>query len=254
LSVGNDRPRRTLARLVGAFLALQLCLPAAAQTRVPGGEPIPLPQRRPPGLTPPVQSEPPTPVREPERPAGPPACFGEFARRGGLALPPPPQTSVEGCAIEDPVTFRSIAMPDGSKVELDSAVTLRCVFALEVLAWVRDDIGAALASETAKLAAITSVGGHECRSRNRVVGAFLSEHATGNALDLGGLRLGDGRKIGLTNADGATRALRETLHKSACARFMTVLGPGSDSAHKDHIHLDLRQRKRDFKMCQWSLD
>ncbi len=66
--------------------------------------------------------------------------------------------------------------------------------------------------------------------------------------------LQDGRIIRLTEPDGATRALREAVQQSACRRFRTVLGPGSDSAHKDHIHLDMRQRNRDHRICQWTVD
>ena len=32
---------------------------------------------------------------------------------------------------------------------------------------------------------------------------------------------------------------------------MTVLGPGSDGHHETHIHLDLAERRNDYKICQW---
>jgi hypothetical protein len=38
-----------------------------------------------------------------------------------------------------------------------------------------------------------------------------------------------------------------------CARFSTVLGPGSDGYHEDHIHLDLMERHNDYRICQWSV-
>ena len=40
---------------------------------------------------------------------------------------------------------------------------------------------------------------------------------------------------------------------AACDRFTTVLGPGSDSYHETHIHLDLAQRYRGYRMCQWDV-
>ena len=82
----------------------------------------------------------------------------------------------------------------------------------------------------------------------------LSEHATGNALDLAGLRLDDGRDLSLAGKDAATRSMREGVRTSACARFKTVLGPGSDASHKDHLHLDMRQRPRDYRICQWTIE
>jgi hypothetical protein len=32
-----------------------------------------------------------------------------------------------------------------------------------------------------------------------------------------------------------------------------VLGPGSDSHHEGHIHLDLIERRQGFRMCQWDV-
>ena len=42
------------------------------------------------------------------------------------------------------------------------------------------------------------------------------------------------------------------LH-SVCARFSTVLGPGSDWYHEDHIHLDLMERRNNYRICQWNV-
>ena len=39
----------------------------------------------------------------------------------------------------------------------------------------------------------------------------------------------------------------------ACARFTTVLGPGSDGYHEDHIHLDLAERSHGYRICQWNV-
>jgi len=40
---------------------------------------------------------------------------------------------------------------------------------------------------------------------------------------------------------------------SVCTRFSTVLGPGSDGYHEDHIHLDLAERRGNYKICQWNV-
>jgi outer membrane biosynthesis protein TonB len=49
------------------------------------------------------------------------------------------------------------------------------------------------------------------------------------------------------------KPLRESLRKSACARFTTVLGPGSDGYHEEHIHLDLAERHNNYRICQWDV-
>ena len=49
------------------------------------------------------------------------------------------------------------------------------------------------------------------------------------------------------------RELRESVLHSACTRFPTVLGPGSDGYHEDHIHLDLMERRGNYRICQWNV-
>jgi hypothetical protein len=51
----------------------------------------------------------------------------------------------------------------------------------------------------------------------------------------------------------AARELREKFHASVCARFTTVLGPGSDWYHEDHVHLDLAERRSGYRICQWEI-
>ena len=49
------------------------------------------------------------------------------------------------------------------------------------------------------------------------------------------------------------REVRESVLHSVCARFSTVLGPGSDWYHEDHIHLDLMERRNNYRICQWNV-
>ena len=49
------------------------------------------------------------------------------------------------------------------------------------------------------------------------------------------------------------REQREAVLHSVCARFTTVLGPGSDWYHEDHIHLDLAERRSGYRICQWNV-
>ena len=51
----------------------------------------------------------------------------------------------------------------------------------------------------------------------------------------------------------APRGQREAVLQSVCARFTTVLGPGSDWYHEDHIHLDLAERRSGYRICQWNI-
>lgn len=137
---------------------------------------------------------------------------------------------------------------------LDSAVTIRCTLALEIASWIREDLSEIAKQHGAELIQLNGVGGHACRMRNAQPGAPVSEHASGNAFDLQALTLADGRAIRLNGADPGTKALREEIRNSACARFRTVLGAGSDSFHGNHLHLDMRQRSRGASLCQWQIE
>jgi hypothetical protein len=43
------------------------------------------------------------------------------------------------------------------------------------------------------------------------------------------------------------------MKTAVCNRFATVLGPGSDGYHEDHVHVDLAERAGGYRMCQWDL-
>ena len=157
------------------------------------------------------------------------------------------------CAIADGFTLRAIKLADGKEVSLGGGVLVRCAFAASVAQWVREDVAPRLAQDGAALQALSGVGGLECRTRNHQPGAKISEHARGAALDLRVLTTSAGAKD-LTKADAATKALRLDMKRTACARFTTVLGPGSDSFHTDHIHMDMAERRNGYRMCQWEIE
>ena len=92
----------------------------------------------------------------------------------------------------------------------------------------------------------------ECRGRNRVPGAKISEHGKANALDVRALKLANGKAIELTDVN-VDKAFREDLRKTACGRFSTILGPGSDGYHEEHIHFDLIERRNNYKICEWDV-
>jgi hypothetical protein len=80
----------------------------------------------------------------------------------------------------------------------------------------------------------------------------LSEHGRANALDVRGLKLANGQSLSLTDR-GVARDVREKVLGSVCGRFTTVLGPGSDGYHEDHIHLDLAERRNGYRICHWEV-
>ena len=156
------------------------------------------------------------------------------------------------CARFDMVRLDRIVMPDLKLVTVTPPPSLRCSMAEAVAEWVRDDVGAMAAELGAPVAAISGFDSYECRPRNNIPGATLSEHGKGNALDVGAVKLRNGATFSLTDPL-VSRTFREQMRVSACARFTTVLGPGSDSYHNEHIHLDLAERSGGYRICQWNV-
>jgi hypothetical protein len=155
--------------------------------------------------------------------------------------------------VSDAIRLEAIVLEDGSRVALTPAATLRCEMAEAIVHWVREDVAAAVQAFGSPLRSLDNYASYHCRGRNNIVGAKLSEHGRANALDIRSIRLGDGRQLGLTDPH-VERDFRERMKRSACDRFSTVLGPGSDGYHEDHVHVDLQERRRGrFAMCRWDV-
>ncbi len=156
------------------------------------------------------------------------------------------------CGAADAVRLNEIILPDQSKVAVTPPGTLRCPMAEELAHWVRDDVAPTVVKLGAPLRVLDNFDSYECRGRNRVRAAALSEHGQADAIDVRAFKLADGRAIGLTDIH-VEKDWRDAMRSSACARFSTVLGPGSDRYHEEHIHLDLASRRNGYKLCEWDV-
>jgi len=156
------------------------------------------------------------------------------------------------CGGEDMIELEAVLIEKGKAIEIKPAPKLRCEMAEQLALWVRDDVATRVAKSGMTLASVETYDDFSCRGRNRVSGARLSEHGKGNAVDIRSITFTDKKSASLTDKTFA-RDVRTDLRASACARFTTVLGPGSDGYHEEHIHLDLIQRRGGFRMCQWDV-
>ena len=168
------------------------------------------------------------------------------------ASPVPRLVGPGACGGGDMTELKAVMLADGTSVDIRPAPVLRCAMAEQLAIWLREDAASLLAPLGSTLRSVENFDSFECRGRNRVVGAKLSEHGKGNAIDIRAFGLADGRAIGLTDT-AVAGGLREELRDSACRRFTTVLGPGSDGAHEAHVHLDLAERRNDYRICQWDV-
>ncbi|MDB5617604.1 extensin family protein [Tardiphaga sp.] len=250
----DQRPIAALALV----LAILICAgPAQANLTARG---VPLPKPRPTEAPLPPQPDQPAASERPaaEKPAAeakPPelsAC--RLALTDAIAIAPsvPDIKGPGACGGPDMVHLEAVVLPDRTRVPLKPGGTMRCSMASAVADWIRTDMAPMAAALGTRLVELDNFDSFDCRGRNRVVGAKMSEHGRANALDIRGLKLGNGQSIALTER-GTPRELREKVLMSICTRFSTVLGPGSDGYHEDHIHLDLAERRGNYKICQWSV-
>src|SRR6202043_3437946 len=132
--------------------------------------------------------------------------------------------------------------------------TLACPIVSVLDRWLADSVQpAAMRWFGARVVEIKQISAYSCRGMNGNSRAHISEHAFGNALDIAAFTLADGRRIsvkdgwrGLSEEQGFLR----DVQAAACQHFTTVLAPGSNVYHYDHIHVDLMRRASRPIICQ----
>lgn len=211
---------------------------------------IPLPRPRP-VLPMTDMPDTPQPPAQPAAPAEPSACQIKLQEIAVIEMLPP-IVGPGDCGGEDLVRLLAVVLENAQRVPLVPPAILRCPMATEFAGFVRDDIAPVVAGLNNAIATIDNYDSYACRGRNRIPGAKLSEHGRANALDIRGFRLANKVMAGLTDP-AFSRKFREDVRRAACARFRTVLGPGSDGYHEGHIHLDLAERRNGYRLCQWEV-
>jgi hypothetical protein len=233
---------------------------AAAIIAAPIGIPIPRPKPRSGGRPAPQISEKPWPREYGRWPAAEvqaarASCMDILASRDMIWRPDEPIGGPGGCGTAAP-----IAVSEVSGVRINPPATVNCDFAAALGDWIDGTLQpAAMKAFRAPVTEIRNASSYACRRRNNARSGKLSEHAKANALDVASLAFADksevtvkGQSTGLLQTIGFSRAggFLKTVRKDACKYFNTVLGPGSDPFHKDHMHLDLMKlRPGRFKLC-----
>jgi hypothetical protein len=139
-------------------------------------------------------------------------------------------------------------------VAVKPAATLACPIVSVLDHWLADSVQpAAMRWFGARVVEIKQISAYSCRGMNGNPNAHISEHAFGNALDIAAFTLADGRRIsvkdgwrGMPEEQGFLR----DVEAGACQQFTTVLAPGSNVYHYDHIHVDLMRRASRRLICQ----
>jgi hypothetical protein len=139
-------------------------------------------------------------------------------------------------------------------VAVTPTATLACPIVSALDRWLADSVQpSAMRWFGARVVEIKQISAYSCRGMNGSSRAHISEHAFGNALDIASFTLADGRRI--TVKDGwrgmpEEQGFLREVQGAACQQFNTVLAPGSNAYHNDHIHVDLMRRASRRIICQ----
>jgi hypothetical protein len=159
------------------------------------------------------------------------------------------------CSIDNAVQIDTIKA-DGQTVTLIGKPIFKCNFALKFSSWVADVAVPVVQAQADKpLSGLSTGPGFQCRNRNGDSEGKISEHASGNAVDIDQIVLADKSRIAISQVSNTTDPhyrLLMALRTSACGYFTTVLGPGSNAAHASHYHFDLgaHGKSGNYRICE----
>ncbi|RNF35182.1 extensin-like domain-containing protein [Paracoccus methylarcula] len=157
------------------------------------------------------------------------------------------------CGIARPLRVTEI-LPG---LELEGGAEMRCDTARALGFWARDFLRPAAATlpDSPRLTGLRLGSTYSCRARAGTgkKRPKLSEHALGNAVDIAAFLFDGAEPLPVQpREDSGDRfeAFQRSARATACLYFTTVLGPGSNEAHDDHLHLDVKSRKNGWRLCQ----
>jgi hypothetical protein len=171
-----------------------------------------------------------------EEAATPSACRLRLTAELAVAPSLPALTGPGECSVEDAVRLEAVWLVDKTRVAVTPPAIVRCTFAEAIVHWVREDVASAVRSLGSALRSIDNYAAYECRGRNRIIGAKLSEHGKANAIDIRSLKLANGTVVELTDPHVA-KDLRERCALGGSPRALA----GRRVAARI-VHVDLAER------------
>lgn len=164
-----------------------------------------------------------------------------------------PVTSAEDrdCGIARPLNVTEIQ----PSVTIAGGAVMRCETARRLALWLRNDALEAVGHlpGAPRIAEILPGSTYQCRARVGGAEDKLSEHALGNAFDVSGFRMTNGTELMVSprnDTGDVEEAVQKAMRYAACLQFTTVLGPGSNASHDDHLHFDIAARRGGWRLCE----
>ncbi|WP_306259816.1 extensin family protein [Pararhizobium sp. IMCC21322] len=177
-------------------------------------------------------------------------CQAELKALRAQFTPLDPIIADGGCGIAHPVAVTGL----GDGIALSETATLSCPMAVGLANWVKqavDPLSKLYLNGDLKTLGIST--SYQCRTRNGVSSAKLSEHSFANGLDVHFFEAEGAERVTVQERDddsGMPARFQAAARGAACAYFTTVLGPMTNAAHGDHFHLDMRLRNGGYRLCE----
>lgn len=184
-------------------------------------------------------------------PASEASCRAQLRRLGVQFRDKPRISDGPSCGIDYPVELTGLS----GNIAVRPAVTLNCQTTLAFAQWVKNELApSARIRYLTGIGTIEPLGGYSCRRMNNSRQRYnpMSEHARGNAIDVGRFVLKNGHEIDVRKKglfSFREGALLKSVRSDSCKYFNTVLGPGSNPEHWNHFHFDLRSRASGNRYC-----
>jgi hypothetical protein len=190
----------------------------------------------------------PAPVEEASKPDEPPpppriyqtACPAVISGQVEAKALPPIENNI--CRVQSPLSVTGV-LANGRMIPFSGEATLDCGMATALPAWVGDVDGYLRSYAETGIESVIVGTSYMCRNVNNAAEGNTSFHGFGDALDVVGFKLEDGRTVTVeeawTGESEEERRIVRFAHDAACTRFTTVLGPEANALHHDHLHLDL---------------
>lgn len=175
-------------------------------------------------------------------------CLAVLGQAGTRFTAVPDRYYGAGCSTVNAVSLSAL-QGDVAPFSLANLGPVTCPTANLMIGWARYGVDrAARQILGSPLERIETMGSYSCRNIGGT--SRRSAHSTADAIDVSAFILADGRRISVlgewSDGSGAEREFLRVVHRSACKRFGTVLGPAYNSAHRDHFHLE----KGDGSFCR----
>ncbi len=171
-----------------------------------------------------------------------PASLGQMTRMSDIS-------ERSGCEVDNRFDVQSLG-----RVSFSQTATMNCGMISPLNSWLDGTVQQAAERQFGEqIVAIDVAASYSCRPRNNRRGAKMSEHGFGNAIDISGFTLASGKHVSVEDdyySRGSAGGFLKEIRSEACGQFATVLGPGSDAAHRNHFHLDLQNRRSGKSYCR----